>query len=211
MDTNELTALAAANIRTLLDLRGMTQRQLAAEAGMKEPDVSRLLRAARDDGDDVRTSLATLVRVAAALGVPVVELLAEGFWLLLRGTVAAGPLNRPEVYKPPRSMFVPGQFPRGCFALKVNGRSCTQFGICDGDTVIIKPATEPQENRFVVVACAEGHTLKAFFGGQLLQFRPEDKEPVVVEMTEVTNVVGVVVGGEYGPRIYKPAKKERRG
>ena len=210
MDTNELTALAAANIRTLLDLKEMTQRQLAADAGMKEPDVSRLLRAARDDGGDVKTSLATLVRVAGALDVPVVELLSEGFWLLLRGTVAAGPRDRPEVYTPPRTIFLPGKFPRGCFALKVNGRSCTQFGICDGDVVVIKPVTEPQENRFVVTACAEGHTLKAFFEGELLQFRPEDTEPVVVEVTEHTHTVGIVIGGEYGPRVYKAVKPRRK-
>ncbi len=210
METHELAAAAAQNIAAILEARAMTQKGLADAAGMYASELSRLLGAAKPGNTEVKTSLITLTKIATALDVRVVELLAKGFWMLLRGTVAAGPFDRPTVYDEPKTIFVPRRHPVGCFALTVTGRSCTRWGICDGDVVIIAPATNPVEARFNVVRNSDGFTLKAYHGGELWQFRPEDEVPVMVEMDLGTEVVGVVIGGEYGERIYKPSPTRRK-
>ena len=74
MQPEELTAVAATNIAAILKARKMTQKRLAELAGMQPPDISRLMRAGRE-GESWATSLATLSRMATALGVTVADLL----------------------------------------------------------------------------------------------------------------------------------------
>lgn len=64
------------NIVRLMKSQGVSQRQLAEDTDMHEPDVSKLLRAAKPDGeDDYNFSIPSLAKIADALGVTVADLL----------------------------------------------------------------------------------------------------------------------------------------
>jgi SOS-response transcriptional repressor LexA len=215
MDTEAVTAIAAENIRAILSARKMTQKELGEAVGMQPPDMSRLLKASR--GVAWSTSLQTLTRIAAALEVPLADLISEREPLLTLGTVAAGPFDAPEVFRPP-VVFTQKRYPAGCFALMVKGRSCSRFGVRDGDTVVVQPATEPQEGKLIVVRSAEGHTLKRFSRGKLWQYRPEDGDPVEVTLTESTGIAGVVLdviqgerGGQADGELPETRSKPKRG
>ena len=207
-----LTAKAAAKIRQIMADRGITQARLGAAAGMQQSDVSRLLKAGRN-GETWATSLATLVRVAAALGMPVEELVADGSLVLTLGTVGASPFDTPTVYSEPLAIYTPRRYPAGCFALVVTGHSCSRFGVCDGDTVIVQATTDRPERKLVVLRCVDGHSLKLSRGGKFWQFSPDDTEPVEFVLDKGTNIAGVVIDRHGEPWIEpldKPAKKRRK-
>lgn len=71
MTEEELAGLVAANVRRAREARGLTQRAVSEASGVAVPHVSRLEAGAH------LPSLKTLLRVAAALGVPVADLLRE--------------------------------------------------------------------------------------------------------------------------------------
>ncbi|HEU0014436.1 MAG TPA: helix-turn-helix transcriptional regulator [Longimicrobium sp.] len=62
----------AANVSRLREERGLTQAELAAAAGMKQPRIAEMERG------DANPTLETLTRVALALRVPVEALVADG-------------------------------------------------------------------------------------------------------------------------------------
>lgn len=208
-----VTAKAAAKIRQIMADRDITQVRLGEAAGMQQSDVSRLLKAGRD-GETWATSLATLTRVADALALPVDELLADGSLVLTLGTVGASPFDTPTIYDDPKPIYTPRRYPPKCFALVVTGRSCTRFGVCHGDTVIVQEATEGRDRKLVVLRNVDGHALKLWRDGKLWQFGPDDSEPVEVKTDKGTGIVGVVIDrhGEpwVEPVVKSPGKRGRK-
>lgn len=117
-----------------------------------------------------------------------------------RGAVAAGPYAHLE-YEP-KIITVAKKYPKSFFALKVSGKSCTNFGICDGDVVIVKPAKEPQEGRFLVVQTEEGYTLKGYRNGHLWRW-PENGSLEPIPDADGATACGMVVE-LMGERMFAP-------
>lgn len=215
MNSHELTAIAARNILWLINAMGIKQYQLAEMADLHVPDVSKLLRAARDDGAEINTSLATLSKIADALRVPVSVLMSDTLPTLLLGTIAAGANDTPITYDEPEVVTFGFPVPKDGFALRVSGHSCSRWGICHDDVIAIKLQTEPQEGAFCVLRSSGGnHTLKAYSRGKWWQFRPTDSEPVEYQLDAATNMFGIVIGGKYGERGFtvpiEPIKKPKK-
>ena len=75
------------------------------------------------------------------------------------------------------------------------------------DIVAIDPVASPRNGRIHALRSIGGrHTLKAYLDGQWWQFRPGDAEPVAFPLPGDTYLIGVVVGGKYGERFYRPGK-----
>ncbi len=91
--------------------------------------------------------------------------------------------------------YTPVKYPPGCVALVVTGRGCTRFGVCDGDTVIVRQAGDAPEGKLVVLQNADGYALAVARSGKLWQFSPENPEPSEVKLPAVpgTRIVGVVI------------------
>lgn len=130
------------------------------------------------------------------------------------GTIAAGTDDCPTVHDDPEFVTFWEAFPRGSFALEVTGGSCSKWGICHGDTVVMAPSRDAHEGRFHALRTSGGaHALKAYSGGKWWQFGEKDGEPTEYHFDGSTNTFGVLVGGRYGDRAYRPdtpAKKPRR-
>ena len=212
MTPEQLTARAIGNIRRELARRGMNQNDLGDLTGLAQPDVSRLM---SSDRHGRASSLATLARVADAMSCRL-DALTAGTLVPVLGTIAAGPDDTPQAFAPDDVTFfgVPAAHPPGTIGLWVTGLSCTRWGIACGDTVIVEPVDAAREGRFHALRSPGGlHTLKAYFGGEWWQFGPADPTPARFPLPEGTILVGVVAGGRYGDRAYRPdtpAKKPRR-
>lgn len=145
-----------------------------------------------------------LAKLAKAFGVKLDELVAllpadhparlePGITLPLLGAVAAGgfcPLLEAEVGQ---RVPVRERYPEGSLAAIVSGHSCTNFGIFDGDLVIVRPTTAAVEGMFVIAETGEGLTLKGFWNGELYGWGPKSAKPIRVSLTEVTAIRGVVI------------------
>lgn len=159
----------------------------AAKCGVSLPQLSGWMRGHRVPTPD------NFVKLADGLGVTVAYLafgIESRYQIERRGSVAAGPFAHIDT----ESKFIEtvDRFPKGHFALAVSGKSCTRFGICDGDLVIVKPTVEPVENRFLVVQSPEGYTLKGFRDGRLWRW-PESGELEPIPDPDWAVIVGVVV------------------
>lgn len=210
MKSNAITRTVATNVATLISRLGITQRELGKISGMSEADVSKLLRAAKPDGDsDYNFATVTLAKFASALDTTVDALL--GHPTLLFGTIAAGPNDSPITYDMPEIVTFGFPVPKDGYALRVSGHSCSRWGICHDDVIAVVPATEPRDGAFCVLRSSGGaHTLKAYSRGKWWQFRPTDSEPMEYEFDAATNMFGVVIGGRYGQREFVAAEPEKK-
>ena len=110
------------------------------------------------------------------------------------GGVAAGPFT--PVLPPAelgRRVDVRERYPVGSMLATVSGHSCTNFGLADGDTIVLRKASEPEDGRFLVAETGAGLTLKAYWHGKLWAWPKKSPVPVPVEFTEDTRVIGVVI------------------
>lgn len=120
----------------------------------------------------------------------------------LLGTIAAGaPVEAAVV---PEEIEVPAALAagRGCYALRVSGRSMVDEGIFDGDYVVVEEKTVP-ENGETVVALVGGNeaTLKKFYrervkGRERIRLQPANPEmrPIIIEEGGQVEIQGRVRG-----------------
>ena len=198
-DVKKLKALRAA--------KWLTQQELALQAGVPLETV-----AAIEHGETPTQALPAVRMIAVTLGVTSEDLLlpdaagtpaatppgrpakAATTGVPTPGTVAAGPRDRSTVFDVPAA-YAPATYPPGCVALVVTGRGCTRFGVCDEDTVIVRPTGDAPDGKLVVLRNADGYALAVARSGRLWQFTAEDPEPVEVKLPALpgTRIVGVVI------------------
>lgn len=112
------------------------------------------------------------------------------------GTIAAGqPI---DVVSRSEFLEMDSQFlDSACYALKVKGDSMIEDGIHDGDFVIIKPKSNPNNGEVVVALLEDGSaTLKRFFkekNGFRLQPANSSMEPIFVDSKNDLQIQGTVV------------------
>jgi len=82
--------------------------------------------------------------------------------------------------------------------LRVRGNSVSHFGVHDGDVVVIRPASEPEEGKLIVVRQGGGHTLKGYRNGRLMAYQ-ERAKPREVELEDGAVIIGVLLE-TIGPR-----------
>jgi repressor LexA len=125
-----------------------------------------------------------------------------GVVIPLLGTIAAGePI---EALDSSDELEVPPALAggRGCYALKVRGRSMIDEGIFDGDYVVVEEKPAP-DNGDTVVALIGGHeaTLKKFYrertkGGARIRLQPAnpDMQPIILGPDDTVEIQGKVRG-----------------
>lgn len=208
MDTVEITAVVVAFVESRLKELGWNRAKLAKESGIAAPHITNLLRPGST------TSLETVGKLADALDVHPADLVGGISTMPFRGAVAAGPFGVCEDVERGQRFDVRGLFPQNCFLLRVSGKSCTGFGILDGEMVVVKPTQNFEEGRFVVARQGNGYTLKGYFEGQLYAWTPGQPEPLPVELDEETEIVGVVVqrlgNVEFRPHVHRVSRKGRK-
>lgn len=85
----------------------------------------------------------------------------------------------------------------GCFGLKVRGDSMINAGIFEGDTVIVSPQKEANNNEIIVALLGDEATMKRFQVKQddyVLQPENEAYSPISVKNREDFSIIGKVVG-----------------
>ncbi len=129
--------------------------------------------------------------------VQLAELNSKGVSIPLVGRVAAG---RPiEAIEHAETLHVPPNLLRGGvnFALKVQGDSMIEEGICDGDWVIVRKQANA-ENGQIVIAMLEGEaTVKTFYRKKdSIELRPANAtmKPILVHRGQGFQILGIVVG-----------------
>lgn len=175
-------------------------QKLAADAcKVKQPQLSIWCTGKRMPSD------ANIEKLAVGLGVTVDYLhygVEPNYQIERRGSVAAGPFAHLDTESKWITVFE--KYPKGCFALSVSGKSCTNFGICDGDTVIVKPTKDVHEGKFMVVQTAEGYTIKGYSGGHLWKW-PADGDLEPIPDADGAVVCGYVLKTN-GERAFDPKK-----
>ena len=112
------------------------------------------------------------------------------------GNVAAGPLTE-AVPQMERLEFKDLFCRPDHFALQVHGQSMIEDHIEDGDYVIIRKQSTAENGERVVAMVDDEVTLKRFYRRKdhiVLQPANESMEPIIVDATEDTKVLGVLVG-----------------
>jgi repressor LexA len=221
MDPITVTAHAVENITRLLALKGWTQRVLGEKTGLAQPDVSRLMRPGR------ATSLATLTRVADALGVQVWELLrpaelltpvtqpihraepGTGRRIPDLGKVAAGTAIDPKADHDTTEVW--GLPDIGEFVIfTVAGDSMVDALIASGDRVIVRLQPDAESGEEVVCQIDGKLTLKTFHIGKgdkkgyWLLPHNDECEPIRVDAAHDPRIIGVLF------EVRRKAKNGRR-
>lgn len=160
----------ADEIKRLRSLKGLTQKQLAAAAGVSQPFVHDL-----EHGIKKSATPEKLGQLAAALGVTRASLarfapadsaaaLAAAGELPFLGPVAAGPVSVEVDTESGEVIALAEQFPAGSAVFRVSGVSMEARGIFDGDLAVVKLTDDPADvnDGDIVVAKTDGSiTLKA--------------------------------------------------
>jgi len=226
MDPITVTAQAIENITRLLLQKGWTQRQLGEAAGLAQPDVSRLMRPGR------ATSLATITRVADALGVQVWELLkppeaapikmhkvkaakpGTGRMIPDLGKVAAGkaidPKAEPHAWEEVWGLPTSG----GEFVIfTVSGDSMKDAHILNGDRVIIRLQPIADSGEEVVCQIDGCLTLKTFHrtrdGCRLVPHNQECEE-LDLDNIDDPRIIGVLYEVRRKPRLNRRMPKGKK-
>lgn len=161
MEPQNLTRLLTRNIIALMKEKGVSQRQLAKGTKMQEPDISKLLRAAKPEGDaDYSIAMPTLEKIADALSVNVGDIFTGGDpELPFVGEVSCGPPLNPaqvvEMIEVPREVYAPNRY-----VLKATGNSMVAFNITDGTYVVIMPCDTAEDQQDVLAQIDGAFTLK---------------------------------------------------
>ena len=96
--------------------------------------------------------------------------------------------------------------------MQATGEGCANRELAHGDGGRHRPglvAPEPPLPRAAVVGGEP--TPKSVLDGPWWQFRSGDAEPVLFPLPGDTYLIGVVVGGTYGERFYRPGKRGTKG
>ena len=85
----------------------------------------------------------------------------------------------------------------GCFGLKVRGDSMTNAGIFEGDTVIVSPQKQANNNEIIVALLGDETTMKRFrVNNNDIFLQPENEayEPIHIKNREDFSIIGKVIG-----------------
>jgi repressor LexA len=116
------------------------------------------------------------------------------------GAIAAGGLVEPFTDAVEQLDISPFFRQPGNFALRVIGDSMIEDLIAEGDVVIMRPVSDPEQlkNGLIVAARVEGHgtTLKRFYRkGEQVTLKPANPKYIPIEVTATSvQVQGVLVG-----------------
>ncbi|MBD2100817.1 transcriptional repressor LexA [Leptolyngbya sp. FACHB-261] len=170
-------------------------RQMMKAMGLKSPaPVQRRLEHLRDKGyiawEEGRARTIRLLRSTATEGLPI------------KGAIVAGGPVEPfhDLGDVEHLNFSDLMIQPDCYALRVVGDSMIEDLIAEGDVVVLRPTTEPDQlrNGTIVAAFVEGYgtTLKRFRrqGAQITLEPANPKYKPIVASAEQVQVQGVVVG-----------------
>lgn len=100
-----------------------------------------------------------------------------------------------------RTMVRGGQF----FLLKIKGDSMIEAGILEGDFVLVRVQSRPENGEIVVALVEDEATVKRFFHrGNHVVLQPENPEyqPLVLTKTDPLRILGIVKGVVRLPHLY---------
>ena len=194
----ELTQSQAKLLQAIGSLKGTmgmspTVKEIADELSMKPPSVHEALKRLEKKGYIYRIpNKARSIEIIKSptptkthmVSVPII------------GKVAAGaPLLANENHI--GDVMVPRNIVRGqCFALKVQGDSMIDVGICENDYVVVRQQPIAENNDIVVAMIDDSATVKRLYiSGDHIELRPENKrlQPIIVGSGDDLKIVGKVM------------------
>jgi SOS-response transcriptional repressor LexA len=192
MDHLEISRQAGQNIRRLLAARQWTQKRLAEETGIIPAQISLLI------SGKAATSLATLARIADALGVEFRSLLdGPPVPVYNESAVPCGPLAELAAQEPDEWLHFGQMFgpPEGLFVMRSRGESMLGAGVLPGDQLVFRRQTTADPGEKVLARIEGRHTLKmlAKERGRLVLKPAGEGKPIPFD--EVNGAIdGVLVG-----------------
>lgn len=157
MDTHQLTTQAVARIEELLRAKKWSRAELGRRTDIDAPHITRLMKAEKP------TSLDTLAKVAAALGVTVAFLLGgshkagDEYRLPKIGRTAASMAGIDPQTEADDWLHVHTLYKGEAWAVEVFGESMIDANICEGDHVIVRRQPAADLGEVVLAWVGDSH------------------------------------------------------